>query len=65
MSTSPQTGDNMRKDYWHVSITLESSTKEKLRAAAVREKRSIGNYVSRLIEKDIKCQEAALEQEAR
>lgn len=55
----------MRKDYWHISLTLESSTKEKLRALAAREKRSMGNYVSILIERDIKGQEASHEQEAR
>ena len=62
MSTSPQNGDNMRQDYWHVSITLESSTKDRLREVAAGDKRSIGNYVSRLIEKDMKLHE---QQEAR
>lgn len=51
----------MKKDYWHVSVTIESSTKERLREVSASDGRSIGNYVSRLIEKDMKLHE----QEAR
>lgn len=49
----------MSRTQWRVCITLESSTRERIEAMAQAERRSVGNYISVLLEKDARERETA------
>jgi predicted HicB family RNase H-like nuclease len=41
-------------EYWHIRIAIDSSSKERIRELAQAERRSLSNYVSRIIEQKAK-----------